>query len=151
MWETTNVMYKASLKEWNKGTGGGPGIDAAFQSWNDEKFDKYDVDVETYDHTDIASRPTVLFQMYSRQKVPFLTVIRMWDKMSDFLLSSKHDPLTIGSGEIGFGDEHETHHPSSGSSSSSVLSSHASPEKQTASKTNKNSKKRKKCVDFVKG
>ena len=28
----------------------------------------------------------------------------MWDKVSDYLLSAKHDPLTIGSGEVGFTD-----------------------------------------------
>ena len=63
---------------------------------------KYNYDPETYDHTDVASRPIILFQGYTKNRVPFLTVIRMWDEACDFLLSSKHDPLTIGSGEIGF-------------------------------------------------
>ena len=133
-------MYKAALKEWNKGTGGGPGIDAAFQSWDDDKLDKYDVDMETYDHTNIASRPTVLFQCYSKCKVPFLTVIRMWDKLSDYLLSSKHDPLSIGSGEIGFNDDNKN--PPT-SSSSSVSSSVALPQKSIASPRRKKTKKRK--------
>ena len=31
----------------------------------------------------------------------------MWDKMSDYLLSVKHDPLSIGSGEVGFNDANE--------------------------------------------
>ena len=55
--ETTNVLYKACLKDWFKGTGGGPGIDKAFESWNDEMRSKYDYNPDTYDHTDVASRP----------------------------------------------------------------------------------------------
>ena len=62
VWDTTNVSYKAALKDWFKGTGGGPGIDAAFQTWGDEKMEKYDVDLDTYDHTDVNSRPVILFQ-----------------------------------------------------------------------------------------
>ena len=111
MWETTNTAYKAVLKEWFKGTGGGPGIDAAFQTWGDDKLDKYNVDIETYDHTNVANCPIVLYQNYAKNKVPFLTVIRMWDKMSDYLLSAKHGPLTIGSGELGFNDDHEDDSP----------------------------------------
>ena len=107
MWETTNTSYKAVLKNWFKGTGGGPGLDAAFQTWGDDKLEKYNADIETYDHTDVASHPIVLSQNYSKNKVPFLTVIRMWDKMSDYLLSAKHDPLSIGSGEVGFNDANE--------------------------------------------
>ena len=78
--ETTNVLYKACLKDWFKGTGGGPGIDKAFESWNDEMRAKYEYDPETYDHTDVASRPIILFQGYTKNRVPFLTVIRMWDE-----------------------------------------------------------------------
>ena len=33
-----------------------------------------------------------------------VTTIRMWDKVSDYLLSAKYDPLTIGGGEVGFAD-----------------------------------------------
>ena len=102
--ETTNVSYRACLKDWFKGTGGGPGTDQAFETWNDEMRTKYDYDPETYGHTDVASCPIVLFQSFTKNRVPFLTVIRMWDEACDYLLSSKHDPLTIGSGEIGFED-----------------------------------------------
>ena len=98
------MSYKAALKEWFKGTGSGPGIDAAFQTWDDDKLDRYNIDLDTYDHTDVASRPIVLFDNYTRNKIPYLTVIRMWDKLSDYLLSAKHDPLIIGSGEVGFVD-----------------------------------------------
>ena len=104
LWETTNLSYKTALKEWFKGTGGGPGIDAAFQTWDDDKMDRYNIDLDTYDHTNVASRPIVLFDNYTRNKIPYLTVIRMWDKVSDYLLSAKYDPLMIGSGEVGFAD-----------------------------------------------
>ena len=40
---------------------------------------------------------------YCSQKIPFLTVIFLWDKNVDFLLSSRHDPLKIGQGEPGMG------------------------------------------------
>ena len=105
--ETTNVLYKACLKDWYKGTGGGPGIDNAFETWDDEMRTKYNVEPETYDHTDVSSRPIVLFHNYTKNRVPFLTVIRMWDQTCDYLLSSKHDPLKIGSGELGFEDTAE--------------------------------------------
>ena len=105
--EITNVLYKACLKDWYKGTGGGPGIDNAFESWNDEMRAKYDYDPDTYDHTDVASGPIILFQGYTKNRIPFLTVIRMWDEACDYLLSSKHDKLSIGSGEIGL-EEGET-------------------------------------------
>ena len=38
---------------------------------------------------------------YCPQKIPFLTVIFLWDKHVDFLLSSRHDPLKIGQDEPG--------------------------------------------------
>ena len=89
------MSYKNSLKEWFKGTGGGPGIDAAFQTWGDEKLQRYDVDIDTYDHTDVVAQPIVLFDNYNSHKIPYLTVIRMWDKVYDYLLSAKHDPLRL--------------------------------------------------------
>ena len=61
VWETINISYKAALKEWFKGTGGGPGINAAFQTWADDKMEKYDINLDTCDHTDVASRPIILF------------------------------------------------------------------------------------------
>lgn len=101
--ETTNVLYKACLKDWYKGTGGGPGIDKAFESWDDEMRTKYNWP-NTYDHTDVVSRPIVLFQNYMKNRVPFLRMTRIWDQACNYLLSSKHDALTIGSCEIGFED-----------------------------------------------
>ena len=101
IWDTTHVLYKAVLKNWFKGTGGGSGDSSLFEGWSDEKLEKYDIDPDTYDHTNIATRPAVMMERYCHQKVPFLTVIFMWDKKVDFLLSSRHDPITIGLGEPG--------------------------------------------------
>ena len=43
------------MVEWNKGTGGGSGLETEFERWADdkEKFDKYGINIDKYDHTDI--------------------------------------------------------------------------------------------------
>ena len=43
--------YKAVLKLWYKGTGGGSGNTSMFEDWTKEKLDKYDIDPNLYDHT----------------------------------------------------------------------------------------------------
>ena len=73
--ETTLVQYKAALHEWNKGTGGGSGVATAFEQWDESKLDKYSVDIDDYDHTNIASRPLILFDLYTKGSEPYLTVI----------------------------------------------------------------------------
>ena len=95
------VLYKAVLKNWFKGTGGGSGDRALFEGWDDARLSRYNIDMDTYDHTDVSSRPAILIDSYSKQKYPFLTIIHLWDKDADYLLSSKHDPLKIGRGEPG--------------------------------------------------
>ena len=104
VWDTTQVKYKAVLKNWFKGTGGGSGDRTLVEGRSDGKLDKYQIDVNTYDHTDIKIRPAVLFQGYCRDKVPYLTVINLWDEKVDFLLSSRHDPIKIGIREPGMDD-----------------------------------------------
>ena len=101
IWETTLVMYKAALTDWHMGTGGGSGLDIEFEKWDEDKFDRYKINPEDYDHTDVSQRPLVLFDMYTKAKEPFLTVIRLWDNMSDNILCAKYDPLNIGEGEAG--------------------------------------------------
>ena len=49
----------------------------------------------------MSQRPLVLFDMYTKAKEPFLTVIRLWDNMSDNIMCAKYDPLNIGEGEAG--------------------------------------------------
>ena len=94
-------MYKEVLYLWFKGNGGGSGVTTMFEGWSDEKLEHFDIDIETYDHTDVSSRPAVLIEGYAKQKAPFLIVAHMWDKMSEYLLSSCHNPLVIGTGEPG--------------------------------------------------
>ena len=62
------MLYKAALNEWHKGTGGGSGQETEFERWDEDKFDKYGIDVEDYDHTDVEARPLVLFNLYSKNK-----------------------------------------------------------------------------------
>ena len=87
------------LKEWYKGTGGGSGLPKHFETWLQDKHNKYDID-EAYDHTDISERPSILLDLYSKKK-KYLTVIFMWDQMLDQVLCSKYNPLKIGRGESG--------------------------------------------------
>ena len=101
VYDTTQVLYKGVLKNWFKGTGGGTGLTTMLESWNNEKLTKYDVDVETYDHTNIENRPSILLDLYCTQRTPYLTVIYLMDKATDYLLSSRHDPLRCGRGEPG--------------------------------------------------
>ena len=101
MWDTTHALYKKVLKDWFKGTCGGSGDSTFFEGWSDEKLTKYDINPGDYDHTDVGARPAILIQGYCTQRIPYLTIIHLWDKMGDYLLSSRHDPLSIGMGEPG--------------------------------------------------
>ena len=85
-----------------------------FEGWSDEKLDQYDIDPETYDHTNILSRPPILLANYCKQRTPYLTVIHLWDKLSDYLLSSRHDTLCIGIGEMGMEDSTSGESPNKG-------------------------------------
>ena len=88
------------LHKWYKGTGGGSGNSIMFIDWSVEKKDKYDIIVEEYDHVDVNGRPSVLIDNYSRKK--YLTIIFLWDELTDMLLCSKYDPFKMGKGEAGF-------------------------------------------------
>ena len=105
IWETTLVSYKAALNDWHKGTGGGSGLETEFEKWDDDKFQKYNIEHDDYDHTNIASRPLVLFNLYSKSKEPYLTVIRLWDNAVENLLCAKYDPIYIGIGEVGMNND----------------------------------------------
>ena len=72
-----------------------------FEGWSANKLSKYDIDLDTYDHSEIANRPAILVQCYSNHKSPFLTVIHLWDKFADYVLSSRHNPINISLGEPG--------------------------------------------------
>ena len=62
------IEYKAILKLWYKGTGGGSGDSTLFEDWDQEKLDKYDVDVDIYDHTKVSKRPSILMDKYINKK-----------------------------------------------------------------------------------
>ena len=74
IWKTTLKQYKYVLQKWFKGTGGGAGVPKEFESWDDAKYKKYDIDPDTYDHTDISSRPPILMSLYSTHRLPYITV-----------------------------------------------------------------------------
>ena len=99
------MQYNAAVTDWNKYTGGGSGLETEFERWDSAKLDKYNIDAGDYNHSNVASRPLILFDMYSKSKEPFLTVIRLWDNATDNLLCSKYDPINIGSGEVGMTNE----------------------------------------------
>ena len=99
-YDNTLKEYRDMLKLWFQGTGGGSGDKALFESWTEEKLDRWDIDPSLYDHTDIASRPSIMIDGYARHK-KYLTVIFLWDETKDYILASKYNPLTIGEGEAG--------------------------------------------------
>ena len=103
LYTTTMTEYKALLHMWHKGTGGGPGLDIYFESWSQDKKDKYNIDLDSYDHSNVAGRPAILIENYTQDHVkkPYLAVIHMWDELTAHLLSSKHDPFESTQGEIG--------------------------------------------------
>ena len=100
----------------HKGTGGGSGLETEFEKWADDKFEKYGIDHDNYDHTNVESRPLVLFNLYSKSKEPYLTVIRLWDNQVQNLLCAKYDPIYIGTGEVGMNDDSMDDNSSSNSS-----------------------------------
>ena len=68
------------LKRWHKDTGGEVGLATLFEGWSDTKLEKYDADIDEYDHSNRGGRPSILFAGYCSQKYPYLTVIHIWDK-----------------------------------------------------------------------
>ena len=87
--------------KWFLGTGGGDGRTNMFENWDEAKYEKYGLDMDTYDHHDVSKRPTVLINLYHKHRYPYLTMIHLWDEVKSFLLSSKYDPLHSEKGEAG--------------------------------------------------
>ena len=63
-------------------------------------MNKYDIDPQVYDHTNVAERPSILMDNYAKKK-KYITMIFLWDETKDLILASKYDPLKIGMGEAG--------------------------------------------------
>lgn len=74
-------------------------MDTEFESRNDGKFERDEINSENYDHTDIESCPTILFHLCAKQRQPFLTY--MWDGKSEWILFSKYVPMKICTGKTG--------------------------------------------------
>ena len=100
VYKTTLQEYKEVLHEWNKGTGGGTGLQDKFKTWSEEKLNKYDIDPLVYDHCDIASMPMILIEDCAKRK-SYLTIIFMWDVKKEHILSSKYTPARKGRNEVG--------------------------------------------------
>ena len=58
---------------------------------------KYDIDLETYDHTEVGNWPAIIFDNYIHDAVkkPYLTIIHLWDNISHNFLFSKFDPFIV--------------------------------------------------------
>lgn len=69
IYDTTMMEYKAVLKQWDKETGGGPGLGIYFESWDPIKFTKYNLDLEEYDHTQVTNRPPILIDSYHQDNI----------------------------------------------------------------------------------
>ena len=98
-------MYKAALSQWYKGTCGGSGLETEFENWDVDKYTKYGIDGCNYDHTDVANHPLILFNMCAKSNEPFLAFIRLWDNVVDNILCVEYDPIYIGIGDVGMGDD----------------------------------------------
>ena len=46
-----------------------------FEHWDIAKLDKYNIDLDDYDHTDIAEKPIILIDNYHNRKNPYLAMI----------------------------------------------------------------------------
>ena len=60
MFDNTMSQYKSMITKWFMGIGGGDGRLTFFENWDEAKFEKYEIDPEEYDHTNIADRPSIL-------------------------------------------------------------------------------------------
>ena len=98
--------YREVLKNWFKGTGGGSGEYNMFENWSDEKLNKYNINPELYDHTNIQVCPPIMIKGYAKNK-KYLTILFMLDNRKDLLLASKYDPVKIGMGEAGIRRQHD--------------------------------------------
>ena len=128
------VQYKAMCTKWFLGTGGGDGRLTMFENWDEEKFAKYNVTMDSYDHHDVAKRPSILIDNYHKHKHPYLTMIHLWDETKSFILSSKYDPLDSGKGEAGM-PRNDSTSTSSLSSASAIRRIERSPSGRGRSKT----------------
>lgn len=77
VWQTTCLLYESVLSEWHTWTSGGSGISTLFESWSDEKLEKYNILIDDYDHTDVANQRAVVLSEHYKQRTPYLTIIHL--------------------------------------------------------------------------
>ena len=88
------------LNLWLSGTGGDFSELSMFETWSQEKLDRWDINLRVYDHTNVEIRPSILIDEYAKHK-KYLTMIFLWNKKKDYILASKYNSLKIGEGEAG--------------------------------------------------
>ena len=125
--------------KWYSGTGGGDGRSTFFESWDEAKLNKYSIDPNNYDHTNVSKRPSILIDSYHSNRTPYLTMIFLWDEMVDHLLSSRYDPLDAGTGEAGMPRSNDDDNSSLANISPIFNSSLRPHSKSSKTKSNKSS------------
>ena len=70
----------------------GDGRSTLFENWDAVKLEKYDINPDEYDHTNMASRPSILIDNYHTHKTPYLTMIFLWDEKVDFFYPRSMTP-----------------------------------------------------------
>ena len=93
------AKYKIMMTKWFLGTGGGDGCSNFFENSDYTKLDKYSIDLDEYDHTNMVERPSILIDNYHTHTNSYLKMIYLWDKKVDFLLPSKYNLLMTGTGK----------------------------------------------------
>ena len=69
VYNTTITEYTALLHQWHKGNAGGLGLNIYFETWSDEKLNRYNIYLDDYDHTNVASRLALLIENYVQDGV----------------------------------------------------------------------------------
>ena len=101
VWVTTEKAHKESMEKCYQDTDGGPRLASIFERWDEVMLSKYNVSINKYDYNVREYSHLCLLQNYCSDQSHYLTLIHVLDKSSDYLLSSKYDPLNIGVGEVG--------------------------------------------------
>ena len=69
------TKFRNMILKWFLGIGGRNGRSTLFKHWNAAKLEKYDVDSEKYDLTNMTERPSILIENDQNHRTPYLTMI----------------------------------------------------------------------------
>ena len=64
--DLTLTLYKVTLKECHKGTGGETGLSTLFERLPDAKLSCHNIYVDSYNNMDMANRPDILIKCYCK-------------------------------------------------------------------------------------